>query len=472
VSCVLATAVAQFWSGPYQLTSDSFADENPSACREWIDGTATRLVWQTNRNGDWDVYSRLCRFQNGNGWEEEIPVCTDSGDDITPTVAARFDVMRGWVYWCVWERHESPVAGRIMAASASASDTVWSAPVEVGRCLHTSGDSARPFVMTIEHESSDTLWAAWTEHDTDGWSVRYSRCVNNAWSQPGVAVARSAPIRHARIGRGKTAAGSPCPLLVWEESGDIFYSEYASGAWTVPLEVAHSASLDRNPEVVSYSWFPLGPWITWESCRDGDTAIYGTAADTFSIARRWCDSSGAGGNFTPAGTPAEYTTDLAEPLAAVWVSNRTGNPDIYSNLMLWPYGDCYVDQNPATDINPTLTTLGATMHWCVWQSDRTGNWDIWGSYVYATGAEESAKPQAPSFKPAPTIARDVLVLQNGSSASSSTSRLLDISGRKVLTLAPGANDVSRLSPGVYFVREEPQAPSLKPQAIGKVIITK
>jgi len=30
--------------------------------------------------------------------------------------------------------------------------------------------------------------------------------------------------------------------------------------------------------------------------------------------------------------------------------------------------------------------------------------------------------------------------------------LLDISGRKVLDLHPGANDVSGLCPGVYFVR--------------------
>jgi hypothetical protein len=31
--------------------------------------------------------------------------------------------------------------------------------------------------------------------------------------------------------------------------------------------------------------------------------------------------------------------------------------------------------------------------------------------------------------------------------------LLDISGREMLDLHSGANDVSRLSPGVYFVRE-------------------
>jgi hypothetical protein len=32
------------------------------------------------------------------------------------------------------------------------------------------------------------------------------------------------------------------------------------------------------------------------------------------------------------------------------------------------------------------------------------------------------------------------------------SELLDISGRKVLDLQAGANDISRLAPGVYFVR--------------------
>jgi hypothetical protein len=31
--------------------------------------------------------------------------------------------------------------------------------------------------------------------------------------------------------------------------------------------------------------------------------------------------------------------------------------------------------------------------------------------------------------------------------------LLDASGRAVAQLAPGANDVTRLAPGVYFVRQ-------------------
>jgi len=51
--------------------------------------------------------------------------------------------------------------------------------------------------------------------------------------------------------------------------------------------------------------------------------------------------------------------------------------------------------------------------------------------------------------------------------------LLDVSGRKVLNLQPGANDVSALSPGVYFVRSGPSAVSRQPSTvITKVVIAK
>jgi len=50
--------------------------------------------------------------------------------------------------------------------------------------------------------------------------------------------------------------------------------------------------------------------------------------------------------------------------------------------------------------------------------------------------------------------------------------LLDVSGRKVMDLKPGANDVRALAPGVYFVREELQASSPKPQAVRKVVVAR
>jgi DNA-binding beta-propeller fold protein YncE len=59
----------------------------------------------------------------------------------------------------------------------------------------------------------------------------------------------------------------------------------------------------------------------------------------------------------------------------------------------------------------------------------------------------------------PTLARGRLIIPAPHSG-----QLLDITGRVVLALRSGLNDVSRLSPGVYFVREA--------QAVRKVVITR
>jgi hypothetical protein len=90
-----------------------------------------------------------------------------------------------------------------------------------------------------------------------------------------------------------------------------------------------------------------------------------------------------------------------------------------------------------------------------------------------TGVAE--QPPAPhNVQPLATIVRKVLLLPRdmtelpGNSDRVPRPVLLDVSGRRVLDLKPGANDVSRLSPGVYFLREA-QAHA---QAVRKVIIAR
>jgi len=96
------------------------------------------------------------------------------------------------------------------------------------------------------------------------------------------------------------------------------------------------------------------------------------------------------------------------------------------------------------------------------------------------GVAESRKPQTSSPKLGPSIVRGVLVLPRdmgfgtrselpGNSVMS-RAVLLDVSGRNVLDLHAGANDVRALAPGVYFVCEEPQATSRNPQAVRKVVL--
>jgi hypothetical protein len=99
---------------------------------------------------------------------------------------------------------------------------------------------------------------------------------------------------------------------------------------------------------------------------------------------------------------------------------------------------------------------------------------IWGKLGPFTGVEETPNAEVRTAKSA-TIVRGVLLLQeHGTQNTGRKADLLDISGKKVMELHPGANDVSRLSPGVYFVRAEPLAVSRKPSAVTvhKVILTR
>jgi hypothetical protein len=87
------------------------------------------------------------------------------------------------------------------------------------------------------------------------------------------------------------------------------------------------------------------------------------------------------------------------------------------------------------------------------------------------GVEEQP-PTARNVQPIATIVRGVLLFEARGERREARAELLDISGRRVLDLLPGANDVSRVPPGVYFVRIEPSAVSREPSAVAvhKVVV--
>jgi hypothetical protein len=91
---------------------------------------------------------------------------------------------------------------------------------------------------------------------------------------------------------------------------------------------------------------------------------------------------------------------------------------------------------------------------------------LWGRLGDFSGIEQAVGRQPSRVPGGATIVHGVLFVPR--SLDPSLARpLLDVSGRKVLDLKPGANDVSRLAPGVYFVG---LASNGKPAA--KVVLTR
>ncbi len=87
------------------------------------------------------------------------------------------------------------------------------------------------------------------------------------------------------------------------------------------------------------------------------------------------------------------------------------------------------------------------------------------------GVEEGMEGEGGRMNVGPTVVRGILYLGVDSRQHSAyRAELLDISGRIVLTLKPGANDVRALAPGVYFVREaQAQAQA---QVVRKLVVAR
>jgi len=123
-------------------------------------------------------------------------------------------------------------------------------------------------------------------------------------------------------------------------------------------------------------------------------------------------------------------------------------------------GENFIYAVPLEDQAATTNNLGLGTPFA-------GNLAVYPVYRtgYLTGLEQAAEPEV-RYKRLPTIVRDVLSLPEAASRRPQASSLLDISGRKVLDLMPGANDVRGLAPGVYFVREA------QAQVVRKVLIAR
>jgi hypothetical protein len=92
---------------------------------------------------------------------------------------------------------------------------------------------------------------------------------------------------------------------------------------------------------------------------------------------------------------------------------------------------------------------------------------LWGKFDQVPGIEQADDRLLQNVTGEASVVCGVLFLPRSLDPSIPRS-LLDISGRRVLDLKPGANDVRGLAPGVYFVRES----EARAEAIRKVVVTR
>jgi hypothetical protein len=150
----------------------------------------------------------------------------------------------------------------------------------------------------------------------------------------------------------------------------------------------------------------------------------------------------------------------------LWEDDRIkpGTPDVYGTWAS-PAGEAFgqgaiVWQAGSQTLPALARGTGSRLFlsyqgWAGTVGDRLYNSQrVWGKMDPTPGGiEEQQQPAVRSSQPSATIVRGVLFL--GDCPRTGTvpkAVLLDAAGRKVADLRTGANDVSDLAPGVYFVR--------------------
>jgi len=122
-----------------------------------------------------------------------------------------------------------------------------------------------------------------------------------------------------------------------------------------------------------------------------------------------------------------------------------------------------------------LEALAATTNNLGLGSPFTGNVEVCPVYrvgfAPGLGGAVSLSVQATKL---PTIVCGTLVLGTvaGKQRSAYRAELVDIGGRKVMDLAPGANDVRGLAPGVYFVRGPRTEDGRPATAVKKIVVAR
>ena len=439
-----------------------------------FDGTNFLVVWQDRRSGpDYDICGMRISTEGALLDSAAIPISAAPDDQRNPGVA--FD---GNNYLAVWEDERHGGNGAIYAARVT---------VE-GHVLDTAGirlfPSSRPQRSPKVGFNGTDYLVAWYHQGNatayDIWATRVSQA-GQVLDPRGIAVCT---LTYSQFPGAITAVDTTF-MLFWSDGrgNPQQFTDVYGGRIT-----AGGAVLDPNGILVSSAlWGQSGPraatdgagyLVVWTDERNGtgNRDIYGARVKP------------TGDVLDPAGIPIDTRSgDQQYPavafdgtdFAVAWQDNTSGlDNDIYSARV--------TTTGVVRNLGPVVTEDGQQQFAALsagsdqillayqgWAGNVGGRrFDCtraWGKILLNTGAAEGSKALVSRRNHEATLVRGRLRLP--STQSSGHRYLLSSDGRKVADLAPGPNDVSRLAPGVYFIRRD-TGYGLRDTELHKVIVTR
>ncbi len=264
----VSSSTGSTWSIPTQITADSNSDENPSIFASSYSGTLW-VVWETERDGNWDIHASC---YNGSAWSAPMSITSDSSDDRRPCGICS----PPWFYGpplVVWETDREGDWDVYYSVYQSGS---WSTPEPV---VSDPGDDLRPSLAgDFFGEGAWAVWESNAAGNSDV-LCRYYSYFSGDWEEIDTVTtslfrdANPAVIDFDLPVDAELYLG--CVLWMSDRDGDnnIYSYDILGGIQPVDLNAAND-SLPAATGVSDYTYLWL--WAIWQSDRDGDWNIYGS----------------------------------------------------------------------------------------------------------------------------------------------------------------------------------------------------
>ncbi|MEO0082003.1 MAG: SBBP repeat-containing protein [candidate division WOR-3 bacterium] len=304
--------------------------------------------------------------------------------------------------------------------------------------VYVTGSSGNPYLLTW-----DFATVKYNSSGVEQWAVRYDGPAGEDDEPHGLVVDVLGNV-YVCGGSLDSTSGLDYVTIKYNPDGETLWVRRYNGPANGPDE-AYAIGLDAAGNV----------YVTGSSQGNGTEADYATVkydpdGNLIWVSRYNGPASGfdeahaivvdAGGYVTVTGTSqgqgtgADYATVRYTPAGTEeWVNRYDGPNSGYDEAMAMAL-------DPTGGVCVTGASDGAVIDYATVRYP-------------AVGITESPRPGAHGSQLAPTIIRGSLLLADVASGqqSAACAFLFDATGRTVADLEPGANDVSGLAPGVYFV---------------------
>ncbi len=311
------------------------------------DYTMIFIVWQDNRNGDWDIYAYDMDKQT------EYAICTAEGNQTNPTIEYGLSIDDLIIAWQDDRNGNNDIYGYKIPRGELA--------LELGSEIAICTDPC--------DQQNPAAWGSyvcWQDNRNGDWDI-YGKIYEHGEEPNDLIICD-------REGDQVNANICHCMgiLFIWQDN--------RNGNWDIygcHLEDQNELTIcTEDGNQVNPSGGPYG--FSWQDDRNGNNDIYASFCTYVFCSERFdvdvCTDSNS----------QMYPSNRQEIVA--WQDNRNGDWDIYGYKMLNYYtGTEFVISAGAGDQIKPVTDY---YNWLVWQDNRNGNDDIYAGYLCLSGNDD------------------------------------------------------------------------------------